>query len=121
VNIPVMLSFNTDKTLPVNLNFVVGPQFGINVGSSIQSSGNANADTLRAVVAVKQGDVGAAYGAGLEFALNKAHTLRLDLGFRGFYGFVDMRADQTSPDSYNILVRASRKTYAGYLGLTFCF
>ncbi|MCE3225895.1 MAG: hypothetical protein K0S32_446 [Bacteroidetes bacterium] len=123
LNIPVLLSFNTNKELPVNLNVVVGPQFGLNVGSSVSTSGNANADTLRAVVAVKQGDVGAAYGAGLEFALNPAHTLRLDLGFRGFYGFVDMRATNTSsnPDTYNILVKASRKTYAGYLGLTFCF
>lgn len=123
LNIPVMLSLNTDKTMPVNLNFVAGPQFGLNVGSSVKTSGNASADTLKATVGVKQGDVGFAYGAGLEFALNRAHTLRLDAGFRGFYGFVDMSASNTSnnPDTYNILVKASRKTYAGYLGLTFCF
>lgn len=123
LNIPVMLSLNTDKTAPVNLNFVAGPQFGLNVGSSVKTSGSASADTLKATVGVKQGDVGFAYGAGLEFALNKAHTLRLDAGFRGFYGFVDMSASNTSqnPDTYNILVKAARKTYGGYLGLTFCF
>jgi opacity protein-like surface antigen len=123
LNIPVLLSLNTDKTMPVNLNIVAGPQFGLNVGSSIKTTGTATGDTLKAVVGVKEGDVGFAYGAGLEFALNRAHTLRLDLGFRGFYGFVDMSASNTSnnPDTYNILVKASRKTYAGYLGLTWCF
>ncbi|MCW3078173.1 MAG: hypothetical protein JWO32_2782 [Bacteroidetes bacterium] len=124
LNIPVMLSINTDKRLPVNLNFVVGPQFGFNVGSAIKSGGTAaGTETVHAVVAVKQGDVGAAYGAGLEFALNKAHTLRLDLGFRGYYGFVDISGSNpsNSPDTYNVIVKASRRTYAGYLGLTFCF
>jgi hypothetical protein len=123
LNIPVMLSLNTDKSAPVNWNFVAGPQFGLNVGSSIKTTGNATGDTLRATVGVKEGDVGFAYGTGFEFALNRAHTLRLDLGFRGFYGFVDMSASNTSsnPDTYNILVKASRKTYSGYLGLTWCF
>lgn len=123
LNIPVMLSINTDKRLPLNLNFVAGPQFGLNVGSSVKTNGNASGDTLKATIGVKQGDVGFAYGTGLEIALNKAHTFRLDLGFRGFYGFVDMSSSQSSsnPDTYNILVKASRKTYAGYLGLTFCF
>lgn len=123
LNIPVMLSLNTDKSHWVNWNFVAGPQFGLNIGSDVQTSGGNNSDTLRAVVGVKQGDVGFAYGTGLEFMLNKPHTLRLDLGFRGFYGLVNMDADQSSsnPDTYNIMVRASRKQYAGYLGLTFLF
>jgi hypothetical protein len=127
LNIPVMLSLNTDKSAPVNVNFVVGPQFALNVGASVKEEGSVNnnggTETVRATVAARSGDVGAAYGAGLEFMLNDAHTLRLDLGFRGYIGFIDMKADQTSnnPDTYNVLVSASRKTYAGYLGLTFCF
>jgi hypothetical protein len=123
LNIPVMLSLNTNKEAPVNVNFVVGPQFGLNVGSSVKTEDGRDADSLRATIAVKPGDVGLAYGAGLEFALNKQHTLRLDLGFRGYYGLVDMRANQTNnnPDTYNVLLRASRKTYAGYIGLTFLF
>jgi hypothetical protein len=124
LNIPVMLSLNTDKSAPVNLNFVVGPQFGLNVGSSIKGgTSSAGTETVTAKVAARSGDVGAAYGAGLEFMLNHDHTLRLDLGFRGYYGFVDMSANQTSsnPDTYNVLLSASRKTYSGYLGLTFCF
>lgn len=123
LNIPVMLSLNTNKESPVNVNFVVGPQFGLNIGSSVKSDDGGNVDSVRAVVAAKSGDVGVAYGAGLEFALNKSHSLRLDLGFRGYYGLVDMRASQSNsnPDTYNVLLRASRKTYAGYIGLTFMF
>jgi hypothetical protein len=122
LNIPVLLSLNTDKSNWVNWNFVAGPQFGINLGSHVKTNGSNNTDTLHAVVAVKPGDVGLAYGTGLEFMLNKPHTVRLDLGFRGFYGFVDMSASQSNgPDTYNIVVKASRKQYAGYLGITFLF
>jgi len=121
LNIPVMLSLNTDKTKPVNLNLVAGPQFGINVGSSMTTSGGNNADTLHAVLAVKQGDIGIAYGAGLEFALNKMHTFRLDIGFRGAYGLVNIDETNISNNTYNILVHASRKSYGGYAGLTFLF
>lgn len=121
VNIPVMLSFNTDKTRPVNLNLVVGPQFGLNVGSSMSGTDNGNSSTVQATLAVKQGDVGIAYGGGLEFALNRMHTIRLDLGFRGMYGLVDISGGSTGPDTYNVLVNASRKSYGGYAGLTFCW
>jgi len=123
LNIPVLLSFNTDKTHWVNWNFVVGPQFGINVGSSIHTDGNAQADTVHATVAVKGSDVGVAYGTGLEFALNREHTVRLDVGYRGFHGLVDMDANQSSssPDTYNVVVRAARKYNAAYIGLTFMF
>lgn len=123
VNIPVMLSLNTDKTRKVNFNMVTGPQFGINVGSSLKTTGDENSETLHGVVEAKGTDIGLAYGAGLEFALNKKHTLRLDPGFRGFYGLSEVSSKQTSnsPNTYNVIVRASRQTYAGYLGLTWCF
>ena len=120
INIPVLLSLNTDKTSPVNVNFVIGPQFGINVGSSLKTSGSGNTGTLNAVVAAKRGDVGLAYGVGLEFALNSDHTCRLDLGYRGFYGLVDMDSS-TGSDSYNVIVKASRKTQGLYVGLAFPF
>lgn len=125
LNIPVMLSLNTDKAAPVNLNFVVGPQFGLNVGAEIDGDSNGNADEARATVGAKSGDVGAAYGVGLEFMLNSNRTLRLDVGFRGYYGLVDMSANEVeSPgpnETYNVLLKASRKTYSGYLGLTWLF
>ncbi len=45
IDIPVLLSLNTNKTARVNLNAVVGPQFGINVGSNISSSGSNGTTT----------------------------------------------------------------------------
>jgi hypothetical protein len=121
LNVPLLLSLNTDKSMPVNLNFVAGPQFGFNVGSSVNSSGSEGSDTLNIVAAVKPADIGFAYGAGLEFALNSGHSIRLDVGYRGFYGLVDMNSTSTGSDSYNIIVSTSRKTNGGYLGLTFLF
>jgi hypothetical protein len=121
LNIPVMLSLNTDKSRAVNWNFVAGPQFALNVGSSLNSSGNSNNETVQGTVAAKAGDIGLAYGTGLEFMLNKMHTVRLDLGYRGFYGFVDMKVNQTSANTYNVLAKGTRKTNGGYLGLSFLF
>jgi opacity protein-like surface antigen len=123
LNIPVMLSLNTNKTSWVNWNFVAGPQFGVNLGSDISTTGDDNSATVHAVVGAKGTDVGLAYGTGLEFALSRDHNLRLDLGYRGFYGLVDASADQykANPNTYNVIVRASRMTQAAYLGLTLCF
>ena len=117
INVPVMLQFNTDKKAPVNLNLVAGPQFGINVGSDVSASGDENAGTVQATVAAKGGDVGIAYGAGLEIALNHQHTFRIDLGFRGMYGLVDISSDEVAPNTYNVLVHASRSAYGGYIGI----
>jgi hypothetical protein len=122
LNIPVLLSLNTGKSQMINFNLVAGPQFGLNVGSKTSTNGSESTDTLRAVVAVKKGDIGLAYGAGLEFMVNKIHTVRIDLGFRGFYGIVNASSTPTNdPNTYNVIVNASRKTYGGYLGLTFLF
>lgn len=121
LNIPLLLSLNTNKTMPVNLNIVAGPQFGINIGSTIKTTGGENADALQAVVGLKQGDVGLAYGAGLEFALNRNHTTRLDLGYRGFYGLVDANATDNGNNTYNVIVKASRRTYGAYIGFAFLF
>lgn len=123
LNVPILLSVNTDKSRIVNLNFVAGPQLGFNVGSSIKSSGTEETETVKAVVGASGTDIGLAYGTGLEVALNRMHTVRLDLGYRGFYGLIDGNANQSSsnPDTYNVLVKASRKSHAAYLGLTLCF
>ena len=123
LNIPVLLSLNTDKSKMINWNVVAGPQFGINAGAKTSSSGGESTDTLKAVVAIKKGDIGLAYGTGLEFMLNAKRSVRLDLGFRGFYGLVDMRDTSTDndPNTYNVIVKASRKTYGGYIGFAFLF
>jgi opacity protein-like surface antigen len=121
LNIPLLLSLNTNKEKWVNLNIVAGPQFGINAGASIESSGTGDPNNLHAVVAVKKGDIGIAYGAGLEFAINTSHTMRLDIGYRGFYGMVDINATKTDNNTYNVIAKASRKTNVLYAGLAFVF
>jgi hypothetical protein len=122
LDIPVLLSLNTNKTCPVNFNVVLGPQFGINTGSSINSSGsNSETDTMNATIAVKQGDVGAAYGAGFEFAFPPNGNFIIDLGFRGMYGLVDMSAKPVGSNTYNVLVKGARKAYGGYIGIKLAF
>jgi opacity protein-like surface antigen len=120
-NIPVLLSLNTNRESRVNLNLVAGPSFGINAGASIKSSGTSNTENVRAIAAVKKGDIGFAYGAGLEFALNSNHTVRLDIGYRGFYGLVKIDANKASDNTYNVIANVSRKTNAAYAGITFLF
>lgn len=123
VNIPLLLSLNTGKSNPVNLKVELGPQLGLNVGSSISSSGDGTTDTLQTVLAAKKGDFGFAYGAGLEFILNTDKTIRLDIGFRGVYGFVNISntSQNIETDSYYILDRAIVRSNSGYIGFTFLF
>ena len=80
IDIPVLLSLNTNKTARVNLNAVVGPQFGINVGSNISSSGSNG--TTTATIALKKGDVGAALEPDLNLPLTRLTVcvLILDTG-----------------------------------------
>jgi hypothetical protein len=125
INIPLLLTLNTDKSKPVNFQVAVGPQVGINVGSKVTTTGNGggDTDTLHAVVAVKQNDFGIAYGAGLQFALNPLRTWHLDLGFRGVYGFVDISDNSAirETNSYYIIGKTNLQTYSGYIGLSFVF
>jgi hypothetical protein len=123
VNIPLLLTLNTDKSQCVNFQVAVGPQLGINVGSKVTTTGNSDVDTLRATVAVKQADFGFAYGAGFDFALNKMRTVKLNVGFRGVYGLIDIsdNSKTKATDSYLILDKTNIETYSGYLGLSFVF
>jgi hypothetical protein len=123
LNIPLLLTLNTDKSKPVNFNVAFGPQIGINTGSSLRTTGGGDVDTVRAQIALKQSDFGIAYGAGLEFALNPMRTVRLDIGFRGVYGLVDIsdNSKTRATGSYLIIDKTNRESYAGYLGLSFLF
>jgi hypothetical protein len=123
VNIPLLLTLNTDKSKPVNFGIAIGPQVGINVGSKVTTTEGEETSTLHAAVAVKQNDFGFAYGAGLQFALNPLRTWHLDLGFRGVYGLVDISDDSATKEtnSYYILDKTNLQTYSGYLGLSFVF
>lgn len=123
VNIPLLFSLNTGKMKRVNGNLVVGPQIGISVGGEVKTTGTQTETTARPLVVAKAGDVGIAYGAGVDFGLNAARTLRLGIGFRGVYGFFDISNDShvAETDSYSVLQRSHIKTYSAYAGLSYLF
>ncbi len=123
VNIPLMLSLNTGKTKIVNFNIVAGPQIGISVGSRLLTSGTNSTDSTTAILSVRKGDVGLAYGVGLDFGINEARTARLGIGFRGVYGLFDISDNSRTltTDSYYILDRTHIKTNAVYIGLSILF
>ncbi len=123
VNIPLLLSLNTGKTKPVNFNIVAGPQLGISVGSDVKTSGGDGVYTTSAMLSLKKGDIGVAYGAGLDFGVNKAKTIRLGIGFRGVYGLVDIsdNSETTTTESFYILDRTNIETYSAYAGVSILF
>lgn len=120
LNIPLLLSLNTGKTKAVNLNIVGGPQLGVSVGSRITTSGG-DGNNPEAILSVKKGDLGLAYGAGVDFGLNPSQTIRLGLGFRGVYGLIDIsdNSNSTTTNSYYVLERTHVKTYSAYVGISF--
>jgi len=120
MNIPLLLSLNTGISKDVNLNFVAGPQMGIKTGGSVSSSGGDGTES-NAVLSVKAGDLGFAYGAGLDFGLNPARTTRFGIGFRGVYGLIDIseNSPQLQTNSYYIVDKAHVKTYSLYFGFSF--
>jgi hypothetical protein len=122
VNIPMLLSYNTGKTNAVNLNIVAGPQLGLSVGSELFTEDGDDPDDL-AVLSVKKGDLGVAYGAGLDFGLSSSGAVRLGLGFRGVFGLFDISDDSnsTSTNNYYVLDRTHLKTYSAYAGLSILF
>lgn len=122
INIPVLLSLNTSKHKAVNLNLVVGPQIGLSVGSSIGNN-NSNGTAMSPVLSVKKGDLGFAYGAGVDFGLNSSRTVRLGIGYRGVMGLVDIsdRSNSIETNSYYLLDKSKIKTNAAYIGLSILF
>jgi hypothetical protein len=122
INIPVLLSLNTSKHKAVNFNLVVGPQIGLSVGSSIGNN-NSNGTAMSPVLAVKKGDLGLAYGAGVDFGLNSSRTVRLGIGYRGVMGLVDIsdRSNSIETNSYYLLDKSKVKTNAAYIGLSILF
>lgn len=123
LNVPLLLTLNTDKSKCVNFGVALGPQVGINVGSKVSTTGGNETSTVAATVALKQADLGFAYGAGFDFALNHMRTVKLNLGFRGVYGLVDIsdKNKTKTTNSYYIIDRTKVETYSGYLGLSFAF
>lgn len=120
LNIPLLLSLNTGKSKLVNLNVVLGPQIGFNVGAEVVESG---ADTTIAVISVKAGDLGFAYGAGLDFGVNEARRLRFGIGYRGVFGLFDIsdNSQSSTTNSFYVIDRTHLKTHAGYIGISWLF
>ena len=126
LSVPLLLTLNTDKSKPVNFNIAFGPQVGFNTRASVTTTGTSNetnGTVVEPVLAVKKSDFGVAYGAGLEFALNEMRNVRLNFGFRGMYGLLDIRdnSQTVTTDQYIVLDRTNTQNYAGYLGLSFMF
>ena len=123
LNVPFLLSLNTCRTNTVNLNVVAGPQLGVNLCSSVSTTGSEGVDTVQAVLAVKKSDFGFAYGAGLDFGLNKSKTARLDIGFRGVYGLINIndKSKNIETNQYYILEKAHIETYSAYIGFLILF
>lgn len=121
VNIPLLLSLNTGKDKKVNLNAVVGPQIGLNVGSEINSQSNDGTTTAQAKLDVKKSDIGFAFGAGIDFGLTS--TVRLGLGYRGVRGLIDIsdKSNALTTDDYYVLDRTKTITNAGYIGISLLF
>ena len=122
VNIPLMLAFNSGRNNIVNLNVVAGPQIGISAGSSLLTSGSGTINN-NAVLSVKKGDLGFAYGLGLDFGLKTSIPLRLTLGYRGVLGLIDISNNNGSltTDSYYLLDKTHINTNSGYIGLSLLF
>jgi len=122
VNIPLLLTLNTGKSKAVNFNVVAGPQIGISVGSSLLTSGD-NGTGDQGVLSVKTGDLGFAFGAGLDFGLNPANNIRLGLGYRGIVGLIDISDNNSTlnTNSFFILDKSSVRSDAAYIGISFIF
>lgn len=121
LNVPLLFSLNTGKSKMVNFNVVLGPQIGFNVGAKVVETG---ADTTSmAVISVKAGDLGVAYGAGIDFAFNEAHKWRIGIGYRGVRGLFDIsdNSQSSSTNSFYVIDKAHLKTHAGYIGISYVF
>ncbi len=107
----------------VNLNIAGGTQFGINTGSKLTTTGSNKNPTYNAVLAVKTGDLGLAYGAGFDFGFGANHNIKLAIGFRGVRGLVNISDTNKNitTNEYYILNRYHITTYAGYAGITLAF
>lgn len=123
VNVPVLLSLNTRKGARLNLNAVFGPQFGFNVGATMETTGTNGTYNSQAVFAVRKNDLDLAYGAGFDVALNSAHTIRFGLGYRGVSGLMDIgdHSKSLAANEYYVLDNSKIKTNSGYIGLSVLF
>jgi hypothetical protein len=121
LEIPLLVSFNSGKIRMINFNAVVGPQIGLNVGSKIKTSGGEGVVAPQPILKLRQGNIGIAYGAGIDIGLNNKRTIRLGVGYRGVVGLLNISNNSATldPGSYYIMERTPLHTYAAYIGLSF--
>lgn len=120
INVPMLVTFNTDRTLRFNINFAAGPQIGVNVGSKLIGEQPRYSEIPNPALKVKRLDLGFAYGFGFEI-LNANKNMMFNAGFRGYQGFIDLGKDNSAPNSFNIIEDTKLKTFAGYFGVTVVF
>ncbi len=123
LSIPLLLSLNTGKSNLVNLNVVGGPQLGISAGSDLTFTNNPGTTAPNPVLSVKKGDLGFAYGAGLDFGLNTARSFRLGIGYRGVTGLFDISENSKTlvTNNYYLLDRSQLQTHAAFVGVSYLF
>jgi len=121
INIPMLISLNTGKTKPINISVVAGPQIGVSVGSSVFSSSPSG--TSKPVLALKRGDLGFAYGVGIDFAMTASGKSRFQFGYRGVSGLLDIsdNSKTLNNDSFYVLDKSHIRTNALYVGLSLLF
>jgi len=121
INIPMLISLNTGKTKPINISVVAGPQIGVSVGSSVFSSSPSG--TSEPVLALKRGDLGFAYGVGIDFAMTASGKSRFQFGYRGVSGLLDIsdNSKTLNNDSFYVLDKSHIRTNALYVGLSLLF
>ena len=121
ISIPLLISLNTNKTKKVNFNMVLGPHIGINVGSNIKTSGNDGINTSQAILSVKKNDLGITYGAGLDIGLNDENSFRLNFGYRGATGLIDVSDNTNSitTNSYYVLDGTRITINSAYIGISY--
>jgi hypothetical protein len=121
IEIPLLVSFNSGKIRMINVNCVVGPQIGLNVGSKINTTGGESVVGLPPMLKIRQSSLGLAYGAGIDFGLNYKRTIRLGLGYRGVVGLINISNNREVPpaDTYYIMERTPLNTYSAYISLSF--
>lgn len=121
LNVPVLVSYNSNKSRIVNLNLVAGPQLGISAGSEVNLKlRTEEGSTVDPVLISKRGDIGFAYGGGIDVGLFPLKSIRLGVGIRGGVSLLDISDDRqrNSSGDYYIDDSSNPGTFAGYIGLS---
>ncbi|MFI5172712.1 MAG: outer membrane beta-barrel protein, partial [Chitinophagales bacterium] len=124
INVPLLIGINSDVCKVVNYSLFTGFQFGRNINSTLNNQNyNLTRDTIQTVIALNKCDIGIAYGAGMDIALNKSRNIRLELGGRGSFGLGNIcgKVDQAANEENIFTGETTINTFGGYAGIKFAF